>query len=585
MVNIPSDLINRIPEILDCGLMVMELEGDIIYSNPWLDQRLGHTSAAGDGETLAGILREVVAQARMARKNGDPVGTAACTVNGTSYRVEVSLLGKNELKDSAVCLIMPESSGSPFQDMVAHTLQSQELNAIFELSSDGILLCDGEGRIVKINEASARLNGWSAAEVVGRTVQDLLMDGLIDKSVTHRVLQTQKTVDMMQFIGRTQKHLLVTGTPLFDKTGRIKLVLVNERDLTQLNAIKAQLEETQRVSDKYKDNLAELAVLESRDGLIKAESQAMIQVLQYAMKLARLDASNILVTGESGVGKGLLAQFMHNQGQRQGQPFIQINCAAMPESLLEAELFGYEKGAFTGAGVHGKAGLFELAHTGTLFLDEIGDCPLAIQAKLLKYLDDHEVLRLGSVKPRLIDCTIIAATNRDLAKLIEARHFRSDLFYRLNTFNIHIPPLRDRPEDTFELIMHFLDEFNSRYGFEKKISSNALHRLQHHGFPGNVRELRNIIKQAVVMSENDVLDSFILGGLPEVHGDERSRGQRWKKGASLSEQIGDFERQLLLKTLSRSRTTRELAHLLGTSQPTIVRRLKKYGLPLPAKQN
>jgi PAS domain S-box-containing protein len=585
MARIPVDLLKRIPEVLDCGLMVMRPEGEIIYANPWLAARLDDRPETNGGEALAGALREVVESVQAALGKGETHGSAVVMVNGASHRVEVSVLRTGNQNEAAVCLIMPETSGSPFQDTVAHTLQSQELNAIFELSSDGILLCDGEGRIVKINEASERLNGWSAAEVVGRRVQDLLSDGLIDKSVTLQVLETQKTVNMIQFIGRTQKHLLVTGTPLFDRTGRIKLVLVNERDLTQLNAIKAQLEETQRVSDKYKDNLAELAVLESRGGPIKAESQAMGQVMQYAVKLARLDASNILVTGESGVGKGLLAQFMHNHGQRQGKPFIQINCAAMPEGLLEAELFGYEKGAFTGAGVHGKAGLFELAHTGTLFLDEIGDCPLAIQAKLLKYLDDHEVLRLGSVKPRQIDCTIIAATNRDLAKLIEARHFRSDLFYRLNTFTIQIPPLRERPEDTFELIMHFLDEFNSRYGFEKKISSNALHRLQNYCFPGNVRELRNIIKQAVVMSENDVLDSFILGGLPEVQRDRQPLGSRRERGASLSEQLGDFERQLLLKTLGRSGSTRELAVLLGTSQPTVVRRLKKYGLPLPAKQN
>ena len=582
---VPSNYIDCIPEIINLGLLVLNTDGEIIYANPWISERLGRSTGSCPGEFLTAALPEVIELGKAALERNDARGTAGFNINGAFCRAEVSLLQKEGQTRGVVCCITPEPLDSPFQDTVAHTLQSQELNAIFELSSDGILLCDGEGRVVKINEASERLNGWSAAEVLGRKVQGLLEDGWIDKSVTLHVLQTQKTVNMMQFIGRTQKHLLVTGTPLFDKNGRVKLVLVNERDMTQLNAIKAQLEETQSVSDKYKDNLAELAVLGSRGGLIKAESQAMGQVLQYAMKLARLDASNILVTGESGVGKGLLAQFIHDQGRRQGKPFIQINCAAMPEGLLEAELFGYEKGAFTGAGAHGKAGLFELAHTGTLFLDEIGDCPPAIQAKLLKYLDDHEVLRLGSVKPRLIDCTIIAATNRDLGKLIEARHFRSDLFYRLNTFTIHIPPLRERPEDTFELIMHFLDEYNSRYGFEKKISSSALHQLQNYGFPGNVRELRNIIKQAVVMSESDVLDAFILGGLQNAHHEPRPVASRREKGASLSDQIGDFERQVLIKALSRSSSTRELARFLGTSQPTVVRRLKKYGLPLPVKQN
>jgi len=237
--------------------------------------------------------------------------------------------------------------------------------------------------------------------------------------VTLEVLETKRQVSVIQEIKRTKKILLATGTPAFDDEGNIFLVVVNERDMTQLNAIQKQLEQSRMVTEKYKNKLAEISLLELKDQEIVAEDKKMRQVMYLALKLAHLSASDILILGESGTGKGLLAKFIHKNSNRNKKPFIQINCATLPENLLEAELFGYEKGAFTGARQEGKAGLFELAHEGTLFLDEIGDLPHSLQAKLLKYLDDHEVMRLGGLKSKKIDCTIIAATNRDLEGLVQ----------------------------------------------------------------------------------------------------------------------------------------------------------------------
>ncbi|MEJ2731939.1 MAG: sigma 54-interacting transcriptional regulator, partial [Deltaproteobacteria bacterium] len=191
-----------------------------------------------------------------------------------------------------------------------------------------------------------------------------------------------------------------------------------------------------------------------------------------------MEASNILILGETGTGKGLLAKLIHQFSHRKKKPFIQINCAALPETLLEAELFGYEKGAFTGAREHGKIGLFELAHEGTLFLDEIGDLPLAVQAKLLKYLDDHEIMRLGVIKPKPVDCTIIAATNRNLEASSRQRKFRQDLFFRLNTFVIQTPPLRERPDDIFELVNHLLAKYNRHYVLRRRISPGAMEQIK-----------------------------------------------------------------------------------------------------------
>jgi len=223
--------------------------------------------------------------------------------------------------------------------------------------------------------------------------------------------------------------------------------------------------------------------------------------------------SNILIQGESGTGKGLLAKLIHKSGSRSGKPFIQINCAALPENLLEAELFGYEKGAFTGAHQKGKLGLFELAQGGTLLLDEIGDLPYPMQAKLLKCLEDHEIMHLGGLKPIRIDCIVIAATNQNLEELVVEDRFRKDLFYRLNTFNFRIPPLRERPEDIFELANAFLVKYNRAYGQDKRLSYRAIEALESYAFPGNVRELKNLVKKSVVLADEQRIDGIIMQSL------------------------------------------------------------------------
>jgi transcriptional regulator with PAS, ATPase and Fis domain len=409
-------------------------------------------------------------------------------------------------------------------------------------------------------------------------VAEFVKSGLFDRSVTLEVLKTKRRVSIMQYVNKTKKHLLVTGTPTFDETGKISLVVVNERDMTQLNAMKTKLEQSRMVTEKFRDELAELSMLELKAQDILAESKLIKQVLSTALKLARLEASNILIMGESGTGKGLLAKFIHNQSKRKGKPFIQINCAALPEGLLEAELFGYEKGAFTGAREHGKIGLFELSQDGTLFLDEIGDLPLMVQAKLLKYLDDNEIMRLGGVKPIKVDCTIIAATNRDLESLTKTRAFREDLFYRLNTFPLRIPPLRARREDILLLAQHYLSKYNQTYGMEKWISPAAFAALHSYPFPGNVRELKNIIKNAVVMSEEEGVDEFILKSLAREPGPAAGKGAK----SGLRHEKTAAEKEALQAALARCRSTREMAKYLQVSQPTIVRKLKKYALPLPS---
>jgi len=486
----------------------------------------------------------------------------------------VSIVGAPGAPRGAICCLRTGGT-DPGGELESCRTLNRELQAVFESSPDGIWVCDGNGKVISINSASERLNGVDSRDIIGKHVSDIMGGGLFDRSVTLEVLETHRQVSIIQSILKTSKSLLVTGTPVFDALGNLSMVVVNERDITQLNLIREQLEQSRMVSEKYREELAGLSVLELEKQDIITENANMRKVITAAFKLANLDASNILLLGESGTGKGLLAKFIHKNGKRFKKPFIQINCAALPESLLEAELFGYERGAFTGARTGGKAGLFELAQEGTLFLDEIGDLPLYLQAKLLKYLDDFQVLRLGSLRPIKVDCAVIAATNQDLEKLVGKGHFRRDLYYRLNTFTIRIPPLRERSEDVFELVHHFINKYNRSLGMKKKISSAALDFLLSYSFPGNVRELKNMIKRAVFLSENDVIDESLMDIAGGGH-QEASEGGLARLG--LPRAVMDAERAALERAVSLCRTTRDLARHLGVSQPTVVRKLRKYGL-------
>jgi len=419
------------------------------------------------------------------------------------------------------------------------------------------------------------MNQIKAEQVINRKMQDLVNEGLIDRSVTLGVLKTGTAVTMIQKL-KSGKQALVTGNPIFDENGKIILVVVNDRDLSALNSLKSELDKSRRLSKEYSDELWHYhSQKEMFSGLV-IKTESMQRVFTTAMKAASVD-SIVLIQGESGVGKSLMASMIHKASGRNDGPFIRVDCSAIPEQLIESELFGYEKGAFTGARTEGKVGRFEIAEGGTLFLDEIGELPTSTQVKLLRFIEGNEIVPVGATISKKIDTRIIAATNRKLDEMVTQGTFRRDLFFRLNVIPLKIPPLRDRKEAIPYLIHHFLKIYNQKCSTEIKIQRRALDCLCQYSFPGNIRELANLVEQLVVLSPHpligkedlpahvkEVLDKYI----PTPNQD----------GWDLHTAIEKLEKEWIAKALNQFGSQRKAAGPLGINQSTLARKAKKYGI-------
>ena len=313
---------------------------------------------------------------------------------------------------------------------------------------------------------------------------------------------------------------------------------------------------------------------------IICESSNTISVFNFAAKVAPKD-STVLLTGETGVGKEVVAKYIHYNSLRKDNNYIKINCGAIPENLLESELFGYVGGAFTGADPHGKPGLFELADNGTLFLDEIGELPLNLQSALLRVLQDGEVTRVGSTKTRKVAVRIIAATNRDLKQMIEEKTFREDLYYRLNVISINIPPLRERRDDIPPLAELFIERLNKKYNTQKKVSDTFLLELTSMNWPGNVRELSNFIERQYILNETNNLSVIYGNNLQQKQTAYKELQHSLETtldsdSFNIEKVVSSVEASLIKNALKKSKNTKEASKILGISQPTFSRKYNKY---------
>lgn len=440
--------------------------------------------------------------------------------------------------------------------------KAEFLKSIIDFAYEGIIGIDAEGKITVFNPVAEKLTGCKSDEAIGK-----MIDEVVENTCMLRVLRTgESELGELQQIGEIS---IITN--------RIPIIVNNE--IRGVVATFQELEKIQKIERQIRKKLfLKGHVAKARFDNIIGKSKAIKEVKMRAREFAKVD-STVLILGETGTGKELFAQSIHNASHRSDKPFVAINCAALPENLLESELFGYVEGAFTGAKKGGKPGLFELAHSGTIFLDEISEMSPKLQARFLRVLQEKEVIRIGDDKVIPIDVRVIAATNRDLYRMVREGSFREDLYYRLNVLELKIPPLRERKEDIPDLVKFFIEEKSRELGIKPmSVDRKALEKLTLFSWPGNVRHLENIIERAIVLSAGREIGVNIIDEALNRHGPDIA-------SASLTDNIEiesnegilrDMEEEMIRKVLQETGGNRTLAaQRLGISVTTLWRKLKQ----------
>ena len=511
------------------------------------------------------------------------------------------------MNDDVTKLPSAANDGPSSNELDALKRLMRELDSIIELSSDGIYVTDGAGRTLRLNAAYEQIAGVRREEMLGRTMNELIRLGYLNQSVSMQVLETKKPHSLVQRV-RSGATVVVSGKPLINAAGEITHVVTTVRDIEELNRLRAELEKTDALKEQYKQELQRLRAQVVHEPEIVFKSGVMRNLLDMAIRVAAVD-STVLIQGESGVGKERIAELIHRHSPRRNKPFLKVNCAAIPESLFESELFGYVRGAFTGARREGKAGLFEAADGGTLLLDEVGDMPLPMQVKLLRVIQERQTRRVGDVVSKDVDVRLLVATNRDLRDMVRQGSFREDLYYRLSVVPLMVPPLRERRDDILFLLQYFLRKNCARYGLERHFSRDALETLLHYNWPGNVRELENLVERVVVVTpsfEIDVRDLSILDVPERFAGRDSLPGQALsiqpvQRPAStvlpdrtqppapadtddellqvpLRQSLQELESRILRTAFRKLGSSRKVARVLGIDQSTALRKAHKLGL-------
>jgi PAS domain S-box-containing protein len=447
---------------------------------------------------------------------------------------------------------------------------------------DGIYISDGDANTLFINNAYTRITGITPEMVLGRNVVDIVAEGLLYKNaVTLEVIKQKKTVNAIGQSLVNKKKMLITGSPILDADGNVKKVVINNRAMTDLDEIKSQLDTTKnKLKISQQENIKknhELSIFRKNQidtVSFIGECLALQNIKALIEQVAPTDAS-VLITGSTGTGKEVVANGIVKYSRRSEKPFIKINCSAIPESLLESELFGYVKGAFTGANKEGHLGLFEIANGGTLLLDEIGDMPMDLQCKILRVLQEKEITRIGSHKSIPIDVRIISSTNKDIKRLIQTGEFREDLFYRINVLPINLPPLCDRGDDILLFKDYFLAKYNKKYSKDLNLDTRTVDVLKRYSWPGNIREFENVIERLVIIAADSGAAHSIVELMLHLENPAEDHVDTEKP---YKEQVHDFERKLLGEALEKYKTTTNAAKYLKLDQSTIVKKKQRLGI-------
>ncbi|MTI59598.1 MAG: CBS domain-containing protein [Firmicutes bacterium] len=570
-----QEVVGELTTILDSshnGIIAVNQDGLIITFNAAAEKIMGCKSTEVFGKPLIDILPNtgligVLEDER--EESGKKLNIGDVTV-----LTNRSLIYKNGELKGAMAIFQDVSDLEKISEEL-NTVKNlnKELDAIIESVSDGLYITNGKGDTIRINSSYEKITGIKSEDVLGRNMKELVAEGIFSESVTFQVLEKREPVTVMHEL-KSGQRILSTGNPVFNEEGKIVRVVTTARDVKELNHLKEELEKTKQLSKKYYSELEKLRLqqLELDDVVVKSDK--MEKIIDLALQIGGVD-STVLITGESGVGKEIIARTIHKSSKRSKNSFMKVNCGAIPDNLLEAELFGYEKGAFTGAKSDGKPGIFELADKGTILLDEVGELPLNLQVKLLRVLQEEEIMRVGGTESIKIDVRVLAATNRDLDIMLQEGTFREDLYYRLNVVPIHIPPLRERKADIAPLSYNFLNQFNKKYNVNKKIALETIEYLEYYKWPGNVRELKNLIERFVVMYSQDIIEPRILPKkIKEIENKETDI--KVTDIIPLKKAVSKVEKDILKMAFEKCSSTYEVARVLEVSQPTVVRKRKKY---------
>lgn len=434
-------------------------------------------------------------------------------------------------------------------------LENSLYQSIIEHLPFSLYVTDAIGNPILANENFIKTTGMSREEVLSTNVLAMVESRIYSPAVTPIVIHEKRTISINQQL-KNDGHTVVTGIPIFNNEGNLSMVVTVSQHIEQVKpyAIKHELNH-------------------SNEGIIY-KSEQMKEIMEIAHQVANVN-STVLITGESGVGKDVVSNFIHMESERAEKPFIHLNCGAIPEQLLESELFGYEPGTFTGGNKQGKKGHIEAANEGTLFLDEIGEMSISLQVKLLQVIQNKQITRMGSTTPIDIDIRIIAATNRDLQEDIKRGLFRLDLYYRLNVIPLYIPPLRERREDVLPLAHYFLEEYNKKNNKQFQITFEIEQILKNSNWPGNIRELENFIERLVVIERHEQ-KKLATPQDSQINDDFGKQSIEVNEIIPLKEAVELVEKQLIEKTANIDKNSYEIARLLKISQSSAHRKMQKY---------
>lgn len=462
------------------------------------------------------------------------------------------------------------------------------LSTVLENIDIGIFVLDAEGNYLYVNNEYCNILNRPRESYVGMSIPKFKEQGYLTYSVWDMVIEKKAPVTTIvtinDFIFHKTYHFFTTATPTFNTDGSIKYIFFTQEPIEKTSKRIQKGILNRHVITDYLSNPRD------KQFDIIAESPQMRQLLEMLSQVAKTDAS-ILISGPSGVGKEVLTKYVHQMSLRNKGPFVALNCAAIHDSLMESELFGYEKGAFSGASSSGKEGLIETSNGGTLFLDEINSMPLEVQAKLLRVLETKQVIRLGSVVPQKIDFRLICATNENLLTLVNEKHFREDLFYRINVISAYIPPLNERKEDIIPLTLFYLQYFCDKYSCVKAFHEDLLNSMLSYEWPGNVRELRNFVERLIITSpDTELVISAINNKFPIQNEDEYITSSPaelstasdittyYDEAFSLSSYMNNCEKSLLQDLLDQYKSPLKVAQILKLDLSNVYRKIKKYNL-------